>query len=86
MEKYRVLNAIRFSGDAILLMQNNEAYAVTTDFRTPYIRKKRRVKIPKDGILVWNWTKNVFQEINPKLVKKVIPMSTILNNKGVGDG
>lgn len=78
-------------GDAVVDYINGAGklrYAVVTvDFSTPYVLSKVQAKQDEklidegDRLLVFSWDADKTIRLSPKQVKKMVPLSSILQNK-----
>jgi len=82
MNKFPVLKTLNHNGDSTLILKQGEPIVVTTDFSTPYIRKKKfgKYEIQKNCIFVFSWTDDKFINIPVENIKKILPLSQILGN------
>ena len=89
--KLKVLQQITRAGDAVITLRKSEkenletSFLCTVDFSTPYVKKKIKGRFNTGrNVLVFSWTDNTFRLINPKEVKSITNLSTILRNKDNG--
>ena len=83
MNKFQIIKLLRENNDSIIDIAGNDSICATIDFSSKYIKNKRlqRRSITKNSILVFSWTDDNFRNIEVKSVKKIIPLSNILNNE-----
>lgn len=86
INKRKAITQMNEYGDFIVdfVYDIKDPVCCTTDFKNKYIRSIRRTKRFqfKGNILVFNWTDNEFQAIPIKDIKRITPLSNILNNTG----
>ena len=82
-KKYAI-ELLKRNGDSIIELTNGEAILATTNFDNKYIRRIRRTKkfSLKGCILLFDWTNNKHDAINVRDIKKITPLSSILQNEG----
>ena len=83
MQKNRLISLLKENGDSTIIFTNRsvDPIVATTDFKNKYIRAKGSIRIPKKGIIIWDWTNDRKRIINHNEVFKVIPLSQTLNNQ-----
>lgn len=92
MTKAELASLVREYGDAIITYRSKVSrklkYNVCTlDFATPYIaNKKNRAKETKTTLLLFCWDTDSYRILDPSSVTSVVPLASILKNKGVKDG
>lgn len=75
-------------GDAVITYRSENSnklkYNVCTlDFSTPYIQnKKNRAKESSETLLLFCWDTDSFRLLKPRNVTSVVPLSSVLNNRG----
>lgn len=85
MNKGTVLRKLEEFGDAVIFDVKSKTYKlVTTDFSTPYIKRKkaRWIKVGAMEVLVFSWTDDMFYILNSVKIKEIMPLASILRNKG----
>jgi hypothetical protein len=87
INKKYIIKTMNVYGDFIIDFLDDytreNSICATIDFSNKYIRSIRRTErfSFKGNILVFDWTNNCFKPIPIRNIKKVTPLSTILNNK-----
>lgn len=88
MKKEELKNAVDEMGDAVITYRSENSnklkYNVCTlDFSTPYIQnKKNRAKESSETLLLFCWDTDSFRLLKPRNVTSVVPLSSVLNNRG----
>lgn len=88
MKKEELAQLVEEYGDAIITFRSENSrklkYNVCTlDFSTPYIQQKRnRAKQTDDTLLLFCWDTDSYRLIKPKSVTSVVPLSSVLRNRG----
>ena len=89
MNKGRVIGLLKQHGDAILTVAQDRIisnHLCTIDFKNKYIKNRTHGRKPwpkdKTDIVVFDWTDNKYWILNPNIVKKMTPLSEVLNNVG----
>ena len=87
MNKYQCIKLMTINGDSTITMRGEPDIVCTTDFSTPYIKKKRFIKLPRDknSLLVFSWTDDSFRTLNIENIKNIKPLSETLGNKSYGE-
>ena len=82
MNKFSVLKSLNYNGDSEITFKNATGIVVTTDFSTPYIKRKRygKYEIQKNCIFVFSWSDDKFVNIPITDIKTIKPLSQILGN------
>lgn len=83
INKKKALFLLQEYGDSVVDFTAGIAPIVcTTDFNNKYIRSIKKTKrfSLKGSILVFDWTNNCFSALEMKDIKKISPLSSILNN------
>jgi hypothetical protein len=85
MTKNKFIGKLTEYGDAFALTYKNgkEAeFLITMELTTPYIKNRlKRIKEIKGTVPIWNWSLDMYENIDPKKVKSLFPLSSILNNE-----
>jgi hypothetical protein len=85
MTKNKFVTKLSEYGDAFALTYKNgkEAeFLITMDLDLQYIKDRvRKLKEIKGTIPIWNWSLDTLEYIDPKKVKSLSPLSSILNNE-----
>ena len=88
VKKEELAQLVEEYGDAIITFRSENSkklkYNVCTlDFSTPYIQQKRnRAKQTDDTLLLFCWDTDSYRLIKPKSVTSVVPLSSVLRNRG----
>jgi len=80
MNKHAFLKQMKIYGDAYV---NEEVGVATTTFSNKYIKGRPILRLPKrsrKGALVWSWTNNQYMVVNTAPIRKLEPLSKMLNN------
>lgn len=87
MNKFAALKMLRADGDSTVYLKESDDIVVTTDFSTPYIKRKRsgRYQMRKDAILVFSWTDDKFINLELTNIKSIKPLSATLGNTRNGE-
>lgn len=82
MNKYAAIVSLKQNGDSTITFNDSSGIVATTDFSTPYIRRKKhgRYEIQKNCILVFSWTDDKFINIPISKIKNIKPLSQTLGN------
>jgi hypothetical protein len=82
MNKFHILKMMKFNGDSILALKEEQDIVATTDFDNKYIKRKKygRYPIAKNSILMFSWTDYKFRNIEIDKIKNIKPLSSMLNN------
>lgn len=89
MKKEELAQLVQEYGDAVITYRSENSkklkYNVCTlDFSTSYIQGKRnRAKESSDTLLTFCWDTDSYRLIKPKNVTSVVPLSSILKNRGM---
>lgn len=88
MKKEELAQLVEEYGDAIITYRSENSkklkYNVCTlDFSTPYIQQKRnRAQESSSTLLMFCWDTDSYRLIKPSNVTSVIPLSSVLKNRG----
>ena len=88
MDKERFKDKVRECEDAIITYRSTNSrklkYNVCTlNFTTPYIKEKHnRAKETKDTVLLFCWDTDSYRLLRPANVTSIVPLNSILKNKG----
>jgi len=88
MDKERFKDKVKECEDAIITYRSTNSrklkYNVCTlNFTTPYIQKKHnRAKETKDTVLLFCWDTDSYRLLRPANVTSIVPLNSILKNKG----
>jgi len=91
VDKEQFKDRVRKCGDAIITYRSTNSrklkYNVCTlDFTTPYIQTKHnRAKETKDTVLLFCWDTDSYRLLRPANVTSIVPLNSILKNKGIHD-
>jgi len=89
MNKGKVIGTLKQHGDVIITYidpkTRHRSYSCCTlEFKNTYIKTQTKGKKPwpkvKTDIVVFNWTENRYWILNPKHVKELQPLSSVLQN------
>ena len=88
MDKERFKDKVIECEDAIITYRSTNSrklkYNVCTlNFTTPYIKEKHnRAKETKDTVLLFCWDTDSYRLLRPANVTSIVPLNSILKNKG----
>ena len=88
MDKERFKDKVKECEDAIITYRSTNSrklkYNVCTlNFTTPYIKEKHnRAKETKDTVLLFCWDTDSYRLLRPANVTSIVPLNSILKNKG----
>jgi len=88
MDKERFKDNVIECEDAIITYRSTNSrklkYNVCTlNFTTPYIKEKHnRAKETKDTVLLFCWDTDSYRLLRPANVTSIVPLNSILKNKG----
>jgi len=88
MDKESFKDKVKECEDAIITYRSTNSrklkYNVCTlNFTTPYIQKKHnRAKETEDTVLLFCWDTDSYRLLRPANVTSIVPLNSILKNKG----
>ena len=88
MDKESFKDKVKECEDAIITYRSTNSrklkYNVCTlNFTTPYIKEKHnRAKETKDTVLLFCWDTDSYRLLRPANVTSIVPLNSILKNKG----